>query len=119
LPNSATPRPAMTEQLFNAPTRRRALKVLAGLGIGTVVFQRALAQEATKAKTVTADMVKQAEWVSGLDLTEDQRKNVAGSLNRELAAFEQMRKVKLPNSVPSALTFNPAPWLPPSTEPRG
>ncbi|MFL5342621.1 MAG: amidase [Gemmataceae bacterium] len=109
----------MTERSFHAPTRRRALKVLAGLGVGTVVFQRALAQEAAKAKTVTAVMVKQAEWVSGLELTEDQRKNVAGSLNRELQAFEQMRNVKLPNSVPPALSLNPAPWLPPSTEPRG
>ena len=34
-----------------APTRRRLLKTLAALGIGSAVFQRALAADAEKAAT--------------------------------------------------------------------
>jgi len=46
--------------------RRRVLKVLAGLGIGTAAFQRALAQQVAEQGAVTAEMLKQAEWISGV-----------------------------------------------------
>src|SRR2546423_12588431 len=44
------------------PTRRRLLQALAGLGVGSAVFRRALAAAADKAPAVTADMIRQAEW---------------------------------------------------------
>jgi Asp-tRNA(Asn)/Glu-tRNA(Gln) amidotransferase A subunit family amidase len=94
--------------LTPAPTRRHLLKTLAALGVGSAVFQRALAADAEKAVAVTPEMVQQAEWIAGLKL----------ALTRSLRDFETMRAVKLPNSVPPVLAFNPAPWLAPSREGR-
>jgi Asp-tRNA(Asn)/Glu-tRNA(Gln) amidotransferase A subunit family amidase len=106
------------DDLTPAPTRRHLLKTLAGLGIGSAVFQRALAADAEKAVAVTPEMVQQAEWIAGLKLADADRKALAGDLTRSLRNFETMRAVKLPNSVAPALAFNPAPWLPPSREGR-
>jgi Asp-tRNA(Asn)/Glu-tRNA(Gln) amidotransferase A subunit family amidase len=101
-----------------APTRRRLLKVLAGLGVGGAVFQRALVAQTEKAAAVTPEMVQQAEWIAGLKLTEADRKALASGLTQALREFETMRGVKVGNEVAPALAFNPAPWLPPSKEGR-
>ncbi|HEY7314366.1 MAG TPA: amidase [Gemmataceae bacterium] len=99
------------------PTRRRLLEVLAGLGVGSAVFQRALAADADKAAEVSPDMIRQAEWISGLKLSDDDRKTVAGSVNQLLRSFETMRAVKIAHEVPPALSFQPAPWMPPPSQP--
>ncbi len=99
------------------PTRRRWLQLLAGLGVGSAVFQRALAADAEKASKVTPQMIRQAEWIAGLTLSDDDHKTVAEGVNRALKAFQAMRVVPLSNDVPPAIAFNPAPWLPPSTDP--
>jgi Asp-tRNA(Asn)/Glu-tRNA(Gln) amidotransferase A subunit family amidase len=101
------------------PTRRHLLKMLAALGVAPVVFRRALAAEAEKSLTVTPEMVAQAEWVAGLKLAEADRKTLAGSLTRLLRQLETLRAVPLPNHVPPALVFDPAPWLPPAHPSRG
>jgi Asp-tRNA(Asn)/Glu-tRNA(Gln) amidotransferase A subunit family amidase len=101
-----------------APTRRHLLKVLAGLGVGSAVFRRALAADAEKVVTVTPEMVQQAEWIAGLKLAEADRKSLAAALTRSLREFEAMRAVKVANGVAPPLAFNPAPWLPPSREGR-
>ncbi len=101
-----------------APTRRHLLTALAGLGVGSAVFQRALAAQAEKAVAVTPEMIEQAEWIAGLKLAEADRKALTQYLTRSLRQFEAMRAVPLPNSVAPALAFNPAPWLPPSREGR-
>ena len=101
-----------------APTRRHLLQVLAALGIGSTVFQRALAAEADKPVAITPEMIQQAEWIAGLKLSEADRKAIIGELTRAQRQFEAMRGVKLANAVPPALAFNPAPWLPPCPEGR-
>ncbi len=101
-----------------APTRRRLLSVMAGLGVGSAVFQRALAADVEKAVNVTPEMIQQAEWVAGVKLAEADRKALVGALNRNLSEFAAMRGVKLSNGVAPALAFNPAPWLPPGKEGR-
>ena len=57
--------------------RRTILKSLAALGVGTVTFRRALAAQAAQAGTVTPEMIKQAEWIAGLELTEEERTSTA------------------------------------------
>lgn len=99
------------------PTRRRLLQLLVGLGIGSAVFQRALVSAADEAKIITADMIQQAEWIAGLQLSCADRKALIDSLNRQQRDFETMRAVPLANDVSPALSFNPAPWLPPCSEP--
>jgi Asp-tRNA(Asn)/Glu-tRNA(Gln) amidotransferase A subunit family amidase len=99
------------------PTRRGLLQMLGALGIGSAVFQRALAAAADKEKEITAEMIQQAEWIAGLHLSDKERKSLAGSLNRQQQQFETMRAVKIAHEIPPAISFNPAPWLPPSCEP--
>jgi Asp-tRNA(Asn)/Glu-tRNA(Gln) amidotransferase A subunit family amidase len=99
------------------PTRRHLVQMLAGLGIGSAVFQRALAAAAEKAPAITADMIQQAEWIAGLTLSDEDRRALTASLNRLQRDLETMRKVPLANEVPPALAFHPAPWSPPVAEP--
>jgi Asp-tRNA(Asn)/Glu-tRNA(Gln) amidotransferase A subunit family amidase len=96
----------------HAPTRRFVLQALAGLGVGSATFRRALAAGAERSGTVTPEMIKQAEWVAGLKLSDDDRKAVAAGLTRSFKDLEALRAVNLSNDVPPALTFLPAPWLP-------
>ena len=105
-----------------SPDRRQLLHTLAALGIGTAAFQRAAVAEVARADEpprVTAEMVKNAEWVAGLTLTDDQRKAVAFTLTRTLRGYADARKVELPNDVLPAIRFDPTPGEPPYTGPRG
>jgi len=94
------------------PSRRRILKSLAALGVGTVTFRRALAAQAVQAGTVTPEMIKQAEWIAGLELTEEERTSTARSVGRTLREFADLRKVDVGYDVPPALTFFPTPPRP-------
>jgi Asp-tRNA(Asn)/Glu-tRNA(Gln) amidotransferase A subunit family amidase len=107
------------EVLFDdlPPNRRQMLQTLATLGIGSTVFQRALATAADEKKAVTEEMIQQAEWIAGISLSDDDRKTLKDRLTRQQRHFETMRAVALPNEIPPALSFQPAPWLPPSCEP--
>jgi Asp-tRNA(Asn)/Glu-tRNA(Gln) amidotransferase A subunit family amidase len=98
-------------------TRRNLFHALAAAGIGTTVFQRALAAEAAKTPALTPELVKQAEWIAGLELTEAERKAVVGTLGRWFKNFDRLRAVTIDNSVPFPLVFQPVPG--PTSEGRG
>jgi len=94
--------------------RRDLLHGLAALGVGSAVFHRAVLSRAAaedaplpRLKTVTPQMVEQAEWVAGITLTEADRKAVAAWLTRNLAASTAAHAVPLPNDVPPAFHFDP------------
>ena len=65
--------------------RRAVLKSMAALGVGTTTFRRALAAQAAQAGTVTPEMIKQAEWIAGLDLTDDERASTARTISAKPA----------------------------------
>src|SRR5436190_3729292 len=90
-------------------TRRGVLGILAGMGVGTAAFQRALAWQAEQAGKVTPEQIQQAEWIAGISLSEEDRKAVAGSVQADQQRYEALRKVELTNSVPPALAFFAAP----------
>ena len=94
--------------------RRAILKGLAALGIGSATFHRALATQAAQAAAITPEMIKQAEWIAGLELTEDERKATATSIQRTLGSFEALRKVPMGYEVPPAIAFVPSPGLRPA-----
>ena len=64
-------------------SRREVLKALAVVGVGSTTFRRALAAQASQAGTVTPEMIKQAEWIAGLELTEEERTSTARSVAAE------------------------------------
>lgn len=85
----------MTESISiknkNALNRRQLMGWLSATGIGTAAFQRALAAQATAATEVTVEMVKQAEWISGIELTDEQRTQTASGLTRTLSDLDALR----------------------------
>ena len=97
------------DKQIDAITRRGALAALAGLGLGTAVFQRALAAQAQEAGKVTPEMVQEAEWIAGITLTDEERKAAAGAVQREQQKLDALRKVAITNAVPPAITFFAAP----------
>jgi Asp-tRNA(Asn)/Glu-tRNA(Gln) amidotransferase A subunit family amidase len=100
--------------------RRDLFTAVAALGIGSTAFHRTIAAEVIHADDekkepltkITDEMVKNAEWVAGITLTDEDRKSVAASLTNSLGRFNAVRKTPLPNSVAPALLFYPAPNLP-------
>src|SRR4051794_29458562 len=96
-----------------SPTRRQILQSLAAAGVGSAVFQRALAADAEPAAAVTEEMIRQAEWIAGISLSEGDRKGLVRSLTQLLRDIRAVRAVAVPYDVPPALVFDPAPWLPP------
>jgi Asp-tRNA(Asn)/Glu-tRNA(Gln) amidotransferase A subunit family amidase len=92
-------------------TRRQVLTSLSSLGVGTAAFQRALAWQAEQANRVTPELIQQAEWVAGIALSEDDRKAITQSVERDQRRFEALRKVELDHSIPPALSFFAAPPL--------
>ena len=92
--------------------RRAMLKTLTALGVGTLTFRRALAAQAAQGLAVTPDMINQAEWIAGLDLTAEERTSTARALQRTLQSFAELRKFPVGYDVTPALTFWPAPPRP-------
>ena len=92
--------------------RRDLLAALAAVGVGTDPFRRSLAataQEPKAAAGVTVEMVKQAEWVAGITLSDEERKAVAQALTGTKRSIEAGRTISIPNAVPPAFQFNPTP----------
>ncbi len=79
------------EKNRNALNRRQLMGWLSATGIGTAAFHRALTVQASSAPEVTVEMVKQAEWVSGIELSEDQRAQTAAGLTRTLNDLNALR----------------------------
>jgi len=87
--------------------RRRVLKVLSVAGVGSAVFGRALLAAAADAPKVTKEMIRQAEWVSGVPVTDAQRKLMLEGINDARSGYEKLRAVPIPNDVPPAFLLDP------------
>ncbi len=99
-------------------TRRRALAILGAAGIGTSVFQRALAQKAAEGP-ISPEMVADAEWVAGIKLTPAQREAAASHLNQYRESMKRMRAIELDNSQRPGLDFRPLTSPASQPDPRG
>lgn len=85
--------------------RREVLKSLAAIGIGTTVFHRAVASMVVQNQDITTEMIQQAEWIAGLELTDEQRQQTAARLKRSAAQMDQLRTMDIENSVAPAFVF--------------
>lgn len=89
--------------------RRTVLKGLSAFGLVTEAFRRSLAAQAVQAGNVTPEMIRQAEWVAGLQLTDKEREGAAKRVAESLESFEALRKAPCGHDIPPAVAFNPAP----------
>jgi hypothetical protein len=99
-------------------TRRRALAILGAAGIGTGVFQRALAVKATEGP-VTPQMIADAEWVAGIRLTAAQREAAVKRLNQYRESTKRIRAIDLDNAQRPGLVFAPLTGPASRPDPRG
>jgi Asp-tRNA(Asn)/Glu-tRNA(Gln) amidotransferase A subunit family amidase len=99
-----------------SPSRRELFTAVAAIGIGSTTFQRAVAATADqpKVEAVTEAMVKNAEWVAGITLTDAERKAVADGLTQTLRNTAALNKLEIGNSVAPAIYFNPSPGTAPT-----
>ncbi len=91
----------------DANTRRRFLAYFSSLGLSSTLLPGALWAGLSKGDRVTTDMLKAAEQLAGHEFTDSEREMMVDGLNKQLASYEKLRTVELPNDVPPALQFNP------------
>ncbi|MCP4171005.1 MAG: amidase [Fuerstiella sp.] len=89
------------------PTRRQLLAALSAAGIGTVAFRRAVAQTVRQSGGIDEESIRNAEWVAGIELSEEERKTAAASVQGVLRKCEQMRAVAVGYDTVPAIRFDP------------
>jgi Asp-tRNA(Asn)/Glu-tRNA(Gln) amidotransferase A subunit family amidase len=60
-------------------------------------------------KKITKDLIPNAEKIIGLEFSDAQQDSMTDALNDQLNNYINIRKVKLDNSIPPAVLFNPIP----------
>src|SRR5262245_9682489 len=87
--------------------RRSFVSLFSGTSLATTLFPGALWALAQEQNRITKEMVVQAEQLAGLTFTDPERDAMLNGLNGNLRSIEQLREVKLPNSVAPAIQFEP------------
>lgn len=60
-------------------------------------------------QSISKENISSAEKIIGLEFTDAERDSMLGNLEEQLKNYENIRKIKLANSVPPAIDFNPIP----------
>ena len=89
--------------------RRQVLRALAAAGVGTAVFQRALAAQVEPQREITLEMMQQAEWVAGVKYSEEDRRAALRAMQSQLRKLETLRATPVDYATPPAVAFNPTP----------
>src|SRR4026209_1507414 len=89
-------------------TRRRFMAPFAGIGLGATLGPRILWGRVADAgeKKITLAMVTDAMKLSGLEFTETELKAMVDSANQNLARYEEMRAIHIPNDVSPPFHFS-------------
>ncbi len=95
--------------MHTADTRRRFLAHFAGAGLGTTLAPGVLWAKVQEAGVdrVTLEMVTDALRLSGIELSEDDRKQLVDGANTSLERLEELRAVHIPNDVSPPYHFSP------------
>jgi Asp-tRNA(Asn)/Glu-tRNA(Gln) amidotransferase A subunit family amidase len=90
-------------------TRRRFMTTFASVGLGSTLAPGILWARMQDAgtSTVTLAMVTDALQMSGIELSEDDRKALVENANRNLTQFNEIRKIKIPLDVSPPFHFSP------------
>ncbi len=88
-------------------SRRSLFQSIAGIGIGTATFHRAVASLTQEAGEITPEMVSQAEWIAGINLDEEERKSVAKSIAGHLRSSLRIRQHPVDADIGPVQVFRP------------
>ncbi len=87
--------------------RRTMLTSIASTGIGTALFQRSVVGAMVAANDVNIESIQQAEWITGIELTDEERSEILSSVSRTGDAMDKLRQVELSYNTPMAVQFAP------------
>lgn len=87
--------------------RRTLLKALALTGVGTPVFQRALGAMILQDGELTKESIANAEWVAGVELTDEEREELARGLRRQQQSRVRLSEFEISYSDSPAVFFRP------------
>ncbi len=85
--------------------RRQWLGWLTAAGIGTPTFQRALSQLASTQDKLTAEMIAQAQWISGTQLSAEEQEAIVGLVDNDRKQMQLVRAIEMGPDLPPALHF--------------
>lgn len=86
--------------------RRTLLNRLAIAGIGTPVLHRAIASLSAGKMKLDIETLRQAQWISGNEMTDEELEDIVGIVNRTSSGLESLRKVPISDDVPMAIHFS-------------
>ncbi|MGH7476680.1 MAG: amidase [Longimicrobiales bacterium] len=86
--------------------RRAFVAYFSAAGLGGTLLPGVLWAQAQQDR-VTKEMIIAAERIAGLEFTDEEREAMLRGLNRNLTAWEDLRRVSLDNAVPPAAQFDP------------
>jgi len=89
--------------------RRNFMKTCSRLGLAGTLFPGVLwAQaQAEGAKKITKVMIENAAAIADVPIPEDYKQMMLENLNDQAKGYEDIYKLRIPNSVDPALVFNP------------
>jgi Asp-tRNA(Asn)/Glu-tRNA(Gln) amidotransferase A subunit family amidase len=90
-------------------TRRRFVSFFSGLGLGGTLLPGVLWAQLQEdgAQRITAPMLTDALALSGLTVSEEDQRSMLQAANQNLARYEDLRKVQIPNDVAPPFYFSP------------
>jgi Asp-tRNA(Asn)/Glu-tRNA(Gln) amidotransferase A subunit family amidase len=94
--------------LDSSETRRRFMTHFASIGLGTTLAPGILwaRMQDAGARTVTLAMVTDALKLSGIELSEEDRKAMVENANRNLTQLDELRKIEIPSDVSPPFHFS-------------
>ncbi|MEX2528234.1 MAG: amidase [Gemmatimonadota bacterium] len=87
--------------------RRSFLAWTSSLGLAGTLFPGVLWARMEGQEAITSQMLAEAAKVAGLEFTEEEREMMVASVDRHRDAMLALREVKISNSVPPAIHFEP------------
>jgi Asp-tRNA(Asn)/Glu-tRNA(Gln) amidotransferase A subunit family amidase len=100
---------ANTNANSNEDTRRRFLGVFSGLGLGGTLLPGVLWAQLQQdgAQRITQPMLAASLALSGITVSEEDQRAMLQAANQNLARYEDLRKVHIPNDVAPPFYFSP------------
>src|SRR4029079_7201256 len=90
-------------------TRRRFLAYFSSIGLTSTLLPGTLwaGMQQQGAQRITADMLKSAMVLSGLNYSDEERQQMLNGLNQNLERYEELRKMHIDDGIAPPLYFNP------------
>ncbi len=87
-------------------SRRQMMSAIAATGISSAAFHRAIAAQSPD-DGITVERIRDAEWVAGIELTDEERERVAGAMQRVNKQRRDVRWAAVGYDTLPAVCFDP------------